>query len=85
VEFATDRLAAVFQDDGVRLATLFGSAMSSPTPRDVDVAVLFDSYHMDRYLALQVLIGSWIIRLSTGPWPMSWPILTSLPARCKGI
>ncbi len=53
MEFATDRLAAVFQDDGVRLATLFGSAVSSPAPRDVDVAVLFDSYHMDRYLALQ--------------------------------
>lgn len=53
MEFATDRLAVACQDDGVRLATLFGSAVSSPTPGDVDVAVLFDSYHIDRYLALQ--------------------------------
>jgi uncharacterized protein YutE (UPF0331/DUF86 family)/predicted nucleotidyltransferase len=48
-----EKLRAVFQDDGVRLATLFGSAVTSSMPRDVDVAVLFDTYDFDRYLSLQ--------------------------------
>ncbi len=51
--FVTERLVALFRDDGVRLATLFGSALTTGTPRDVDVAVLFDAYDFDRYLALR--------------------------------
>jgi uncharacterized protein YutE (UPF0331/DUF86 family)/predicted nucleotidyltransferase len=53
MEAPSEQLASVFQDDGIRLATLFGSAVTSRTPGDVDVAVLFDSYDFDHYLALQ--------------------------------
>lgn len=54
LEFAAEKLIPIFQQDGIRLATLFGStARGDETPRDVDVAVLFDSYSFDRYLALQ--------------------------------
>lgn len=53
-ESAAERLVPVFQKDGVRLATLFGSTVTEGgTPRDVDVAVLFEPYSFDRYLALQ--------------------------------
>jgi predicted nucleotidyltransferase len=50
---AAEKLRSVFQDDGIRLAMLFGSAVTSRTPRDVDVSVLFDSYHFDHYLTLR--------------------------------
>jgi uncharacterized protein YutE (UPF0331/DUF86 family)/predicted nucleotidyltransferase len=53
IKLATEKLTTLFQDDGVRLATLFGSATTGRPTRDVDVAVLFDSYHFDRYLTLQ--------------------------------
>jgi uncharacterized protein YutE (UPF0331/DUF86 family)/predicted nucleotidyltransferase len=53
IRAAAEKLRAVFQDDRIRLATLFGSAVTSRMPRDVDVAVLLDSYHFDHYLALQ--------------------------------
>ncbi len=53
-ECIVERLAPVFQSDGVSLATLFGStARGDGAPRDVDVAVLFERYSFDRYLALQ--------------------------------
>lgn len=53
IKLATEQLTALFQEDGVRLATLFGSAVTDRTPRDLDVAVLFDSYQFDRFIALQ--------------------------------
>lgn len=52
-------LQSPFSDSGVRLATLFGSTVTAralgegDAPRDVDVAVLFDSYCFERYLSLQ--------------------------------
>jgi len=53
-EFIVEKLLPIFQKDGVRLATLFGSTVrGGRTPRDVDVAVLFEPYNFDRYLALQ--------------------------------
>ncbi|RJQ29407.1 MAG: nucleotidyltransferase domain-containing protein, partial [Peptococcaceae bacterium] len=46
------RLSEIFQQHGVELAFLFGSATDQKmrSTRDIDIAVLFSSYDFNRYL-----------------------------------
>ena len=40
------RLAEAYREDGIRLASLFGSILEGRTAHDVDVAVLFRDYNL---------------------------------------
>lgn len=44
------QLAEAYREDGIRLASLFGSILEGRTAHDVDVAVLFRDYSFERYL-----------------------------------
>jgi len=49
-----ERMAGVFKEAGVKFALLFGSMIDGDGdhPRDIDIAVWFDRYRFDTYLAL---------------------------------
>jgi uncharacterized protein YutE (UPF0331/DUF86 family)/predicted nucleotidyltransferase len=47
-----ERLAEVCRQDGIQLASLFGSVLEGKPARDVDVAVLFREYSFDHYLQM---------------------------------
>lgn len=44
-------LDSILEENGIKLAFLFGSLMDSSGPRDVDIGVLFQSYSFDVYSA----------------------------------
>lgn len=50
VEERLDLLAAALTRNGIRLACLFGSVLEQSQARDVDLAVLFQEYSLEKYL-----------------------------------
>ena len=55
IELARERMAEIFREAGVRFALLFGSVLDEDRPfppRDLDIAVYFDRYEFETYLAL---------------------------------
>lgn len=50
IESRLGQLAQAYQEDGILLASLFGSILAGRPARDVDIAILFREYSFERYL-----------------------------------
>ncbi len=50
-------MAEAFKDERVQFAFLFGSMLDDNSPRDMDIAVYFDRYRFEAYLALIERLG----------------------------
>lgn len=72
-----ERLKEVLSGDGLLIASLFGSALGDDAPGDIDVAVLYRSYHFGRHLemaeAVQAVLGperADLVALNLAPPPV---------------
>jgi len=83
VEVSREQMAGIFRETGVRLAFLFGSVLDEDRPsppRDLDVAVYFDRYEFESYLALLERLAAF---LGVGPGTLDLVVLNRANPRLK--